>query len=105
MTTNGSSQDGGDKPPQAERVEVRRVEADGDGGRRRAHPAYVLRRRPGRLRLGWRVWLALAILALVVVGLVALAVTVLIWILPWLILFVAAMMLARWIQRLLGARR
>ncbi|MFW6153643.1 MAG: hypothetical protein ACOC95_00315 [Planctomycetota bacterium] len=110
MTTNGSSnnENDHDTDPQAERVEVRRVETrDDDGGRShvRIHHTYGRQGGRARLRLGWRAWLAVAAAGLVVVGLVALALTVMIYLLPVILVIAAALLLARWIQRGFGGRR
>ncbi len=107
MTTNGSSdnENDHDTAEQAERVEVRRVET-GAGEDRRPHVriqhTYGRHGRVARLGLGWRVWLAVIIAGLTVVGLVALALTVLIWLLPWILIFAAAVLLVRWLQRVFG---
>ena len=110
MTTNGSSNNDNDHDTaeQAERVEVRRVET-GDAPDRRSHVRihHTYGRQGGRARvhLGWRVWLSMIIAGLIIVGLVALALTLLIWILPWILIFAAAVLLARWVQRAFAGRR
>jgi len=110
MTTNSSFNNDSDHDTdeQAERVEVHRVETRDARGRRshvRIHRTYGRQGGRARLQLGWRVWLATIVAGLIVVGLVALALTVMIWMLPWIILFAAAVLLARWIQRGFGRRR
>ena len=93
MRTNDPSD--ADSPDDVQRVEVRRT-------RRPGAPDEPPRLR--RIRLTWRGWLLVGAVLLAGLGVLVLILGIFVILLPWILLFAAAVMVAGWVRSFLTGR-